>query len=591
MKRVLKCINQRSGLSLVEVILAIGMIGMLFGAIYVSYFSIVDVIDSSSFRAQAASLLNQEIEIIRNLPFDEVGVEGSIPAGILPPLKTVSGNDGHAYGLEFTVRNIDDPFDGTIGGSPNDTAPADYKLVEIKASCLSCPRFVPISITTTVAPPGLESASSDGSLFVNVFDASAQGVSNATVRVVNASTTPTIDLTDTTNASGVLQLVGVPTSTQGYFIQISKSGYSSERTYAIGDASNPSPLPQYTHATVQAQTLTTASFSIDELSSLELIASDKICQPFSGEEFAARGSKLIGTPSVYKNSYNETTDSDGVALFSNIEWDTYNLTHTTSSYVISGISPFGQVVVNPDTASSIRYTLDTVSNNALLVRVKNVANNDLASSSITISRSSFSASATTSRATLSETDWFSYDSQSGGVLVAPTSLALILNASGTYDTGEEEWLISDTIDFGATSTFYAFSWNPGTQPPQTGAASLKFQLASNNDNATWNFIGPDGTSGTYYSSPDGTIHSGHSGHRYLRYRAYLATQDENYTPQLDDVSFIFSGPCMPRGQILFSGLSSNDYEVAASAPGYITATTSVTVSDPWQSVELQLTAS
>ena len=62
--------------------------------------------------------------------------------------------------------------------------------------------------------------------------APAIGVGTATVRVINASVTPAIDITDTTNVSGSLQLVGIPTSTQGYRITVTKSGYSSERTYA-----------------------------------------------------------------------------------------------------------------------------------------------------------------------------------------------------------------------------------------------------------------------------------------------------------------------------------------------------------------------
>jgi hypothetical protein len=571
------------------------MVSLLFGAIYLSYFSIIDVISSSEFRSEAAFLLNKEIELIRNIPFDDVGTVGGIPAGVISPIKDVTGDDNNIYALEFTVRNIDDPFDGTIGGTPNDTAPADYKSVEIKASCLSCPRFVPISITTTVAPKSLESASSDGSLFINVFDAGAQGVSGATVRVINNSTTPSIDLTDTTNASGVLQLVGVPTSTQNYYIQVNKNGYSSERTYRIGDVSNPNPLPQYTHATIQAQTLTTASFSIDKVSTLKILSSDNLCLGVASQPFDVDGTRTIGTPDVFKNNYSSSTDSNGLLTFSNVEWDTYSINLTSSSYDISGVMPFGPRLINPNSSTTVRYVLKSSNPNSLLVRVKDaISGNGIPSSTLTLARAGFTATSTTARATLSETTWSAgaYSSQDGGVDISnPTSLKLLVNASGTYSTTSTSWLISNTFDLGGTSTtFYNLSWNPTTQPAQTGTASLKFQLASNNDNYTWNFIGPDGTSGTYYSSSGASIYSGHAGDRYLRYKAYLSTQDEDSTPQLDDIKFTFHGSCVPLGQSLFQGLTSNDYEITASAVGYVTATSSVTVGSGWQATEIELTS-
>ena len=71
-----------------------------------------------------------------------------------------------SFTLTTTVRNIDDPFDGTATGNPPpvDTAPADYKLVDIGATCPLCDNAFDETITTTVAPKNLESATADGSL-------------------------------------------------------------------------------------------------------------------------------------------------------------------------------------------------------------------------------------------------------------------------------------------------------------------------------------------------------------------------------------------------------------------------------------------
>ncbi len=218
-----------SGFSLIDVVISIGIIVLLFGGIYLVYFSILDVITNLEIRVAAASVLNRHVETVRNMPYDSVGTVGGVPSGSIQPVQQIVFGD-FDFSIRTLVRNIDDPFDGVLGGVPNDTAPADYKLMEVEVSCSSCVKFVPLIFTTTVAPRNLESASNNGSLFINVFDAGGAAVSGTLVHVVNASVTPSIDLLDLTNASGVLQLVGVPTSSQSYQIEVSKTCYSSEKT-------------------------------------------------------------------------------------------------------------------------------------------------------------------------------------------------------------------------------------------------------------------------------------------------------------------------------------------------------------------------
>ena len=75
-----------------------------------------------------SKILSEELEVARNLPYEDVGILNGVPAGVISQTKTVSRNNVD-FNLTATVRNIDHPFDGTIGGNPNDTSPADYKLV------------------------------------------------------------------------------------------------------------------------------------------------------------------------------------------------------------------------------------------------------------------------------------------------------------------------------------------------------------------------------------------------------------------------------------------------------------------------------
>ena len=108
--------------------------------------------------------------------------------------------------------------------------------------------------------------------------------------------------------------------------------------------------------------------------------------------------------------------------------------------------------------------------------------------------------------------------------------ALTMGGMPYYGSGTLE---SSSHDTGYTADFGTISWTD-TAPIGT---SVKFQIATNNDNATWSFKGPDGTAGTYYTTGSGqTIWSGHDGDRYIRYKAYLDTTDTVKTPILHDIS-------------------------------------------------------
>jgi hypothetical protein len=96
-------------------------------------------------------------------------------------------------------------------------------------------------------------------------------------------------------------------------------------------------------------------------------------------------------------------------------------------------------------------------------------------------------------------------------------------------------LTSSTYDTGSASDFGTLSWTAVT-PAST---AIKFQIATNNDSATWNFKGPDGTSSTYYTSSGATIWSGAGAARYIKYKAFFSTTNTATTPVLNDVSITY----------------------------------------------------
>ncbi len=134
-------------------------------------------------------------------------------------------------------------------------------------------------------------------------------------------------------------------------------------------------------------------------------------------------------------------------------------------------------------------------------------------------RYDISANSWTSRAnTPDEVDW-------GGAL---TMGGVSYQSSGT--------LTSSAHDTGSSANFGAISWSD-TSP---AATTVEFQIATNSDNSTWNFRGPDGGAGTYYTSGGSGIWTGHDGDRYIKYKAFLSTTDTSQTPSLHDVSITYT---------------------------------------------------
>ena len=68
--------------------------------------------------------------------------------------------------------------------------------------------------------------------------------------------------------------------------------------------------------------------------------------------------------------------------------------------------------------------------------------------------------------------------------------------------------------------------------------NIRLQIAVNNDNATWNYVGPDGTATTYFDNL-GAIHLSQVNGRYFRYKAYL-TSNGLVTPALLDATVNYS---------------------------------------------------
>src|SRR6185369_7280402 len=109
-------------------------------------------------------------------------------------------------------------------------------------------------------------------------------------------------------------------------------------------------------------------------------------------------------------------------------------------------------------------------------------------------------------------------------------------SSGTFE--------SSSMDLAAAISFSTLAFTStlpsGVQSSctaNTGAGcALKLQIAANNDNATWNYVGPNNTGSTYFTATGETIPGALTNLRYFRYKLYLATENAGLTPLLDSLT-------------------------------------------------------
>lgn len=573
--------NQKSGFTLIETLIGLAIFAIVGISIYTAYSNVIDILIAAQSNLAALTVANNEIEVVRNLPYPDVGTQGGVPAGKLKAQKTVIF-DNAPFDVTTTIHNVDDPFDGTINSVPKDLLPADYKLVEIYVNCSNCAKFSPVRITTTVAPKSLEKPTRNGALFINVIDALGYPVNGANIYIVNNTVVPAININDVTNTSGNLNFVDIATSSAGYRITATKSGYSTERTYPPGDAANPNPYKP--DATVVEQEITNITFSIDRLSSLTFKAADKFCSAISNTSITLTGSKLIGyNPDLPKYSTTFNTDGNGSYTNNSLEWDTYGFDNNSVFYDLTGYGLSLPIAINPNTSNNVFWVMAPKNPKSLLVTITDKAGLPVNDAAIKLSNGgSINQVKTTGHEVISDTDWSTgnYSSKSAGIDVSTSGTMKLASTNGQY-VSDEQKLISQTFDLGTSSiSYFSLIWNPQSQPLKT---TIRFQIAANNDNATWNFVGPNGGNNSYYATSGDQIYSGINNNRYLRYKVFMKTTDSSVTPQLDDLSIDLRSGCLSSGQVFFSGLPAGTYTLTESKSGYNTnVDPAVNVTSDWQ---------
>lgn len=356
-----------SGFTLIEILIANAILVIFFGAVAMILQNILQNIAESRIRHTALEIAQERMELIRNLPYAKVGTVGGIPAGAVAAEETVIKNS-QSFTVNTSIIYVDDPYDGL---SPVDTVNTDYKRARVEVTWGgSYPSKTPLTLVTNIAPKDKETLIPGGTLKVNVFNANAQPVSNATVTIDNDAVVPPVHVQVLTDENGQAVLPGSPACATCYKISATKTNYSTDRTYGTDEVAN----PVVNHATVTDGSVTEVSLSIDEVSYLTVQSLNTAYQPVANVIFTLRGSKIIGFDTsdnpVYKYSFTTNTGGWTVGI-PGLEWDTYTLDFTSSAHTLAGSNPVIPFALPPKSNITLRIVTVPKAARSLLVIVKN----------------------------------------------------------------------------------------------------------------------------------------------------------------------------------------------------------------------------
>jgi hypothetical protein len=252
------------GMSLVDVLVGTALILVVFLALFGLLRASVLVSALTKSKAIATTIAESQMEYIRGMSYSKVGTVGGIPAGTVPQYATTTEN-----GLTFVTRTFidyaDDPADG-LGASDTNGIITDYKRVKVSVTYLAGGTKRTVDIISNYTPPDLETTTGGGTLKIIVVNAAGAPVPGAAVNLVNSSTSPTVNVSTFSDATGLVYLPGAATSSQ-YQVYVTKNGYSSAQTY-LRDSVNQNPTPGY--LTIVAGVTTASTFAIDTLTSLAI---------------------------------------------------------------------------------------------------------------------------------------------------------------------------------------------------------------------------------------------------------------------------------------------------------------------------------
>lgn len=368
----------QSGYTLVEVMVSIVVLGIVALSFFELFSSLIRSAILMKRKSVALTLATNQMEYLRSLPYNNLAVVGGgIIAASPLPVTTNKTVDGVKYTIRTSVNYLDDAFDG-CGHYPTaelkavycrnyalatnnamDLNPADYKSVNVKVSDVS--GLVLSEVDTQIAARIAETNNNTGGMFVTVIDENGNPLQGATVRLVNTTTSPTVDISDATDQNGNAVFYSLPPdpSSYDYAITASLSNYSTLTTITPSGSLQPN-FPNQKVVTQQSS-LVTLQLKPQGANSLVVETTDTSGAPLGNVRTYIKGgykrySNAADTSYYYDNMTPSDsrllTDANGMGVLSNLVPGDYifcgdagatNCRVGTTTYYLAAVVPYGGV--------------------------------------------------------------------------------------------------------------------------------------------------------------------------------------------------------------------------------------------------------
>lgn len=307
--------RQEGGYTLVELMISIIVLGIISLAAFQLLTALLHSAIVSKRQAVAYTLANNQMEYLKELSYDQLAVAG----GAIPATYTIPGTanfkvNGEKYIVKTNIDYADDAFDGCgsyptlalkqlycrnypppTGAPALDTNPADTKNATVNVTDTA--GHILASLDTNISARVAETSSNTGALFVKVIDGGSNPVSGATVVVTNTTSTPAVNVSDTTDSNGMVIFYGLPPDSTNYDYNVtaSFSGYSTLSTIVPSG----SLQPTYPNVNLIAQNSVLSTLKIFPMGQNSLIV----------ESTDVNGNALPNAKIYIKGGYKRYTDT------------------------------------------------------------------------------------------------------------------------------------------------------------------------------------------------------------------------------------------------------------------------------------------
>jgi len=366
----------KNGFTFIDVLVGTALLIIVMVGIFTGFQLLFRVLAQSQGRIIALALANEQIEIIRNLSYQDIGTQDGIPPGEIPQIR-IKEIDNRLYTITTDIIYIDDPFDGI---SPDDELAADYKKARVEITWSEHELIKSVVEIANLSPPNLESEVSGGTLSLYVNDSqSGQPIVNAQTEIINDQVEPTVYIFTTTDDDGWLSRPGLPPSVN-YEIHVSQTGHDEHRTHSASESLDPEP--EYSHAQLIEGDKTTRYFLIAKVSTINLETVNDQNQTLGEIPFTLKGGRTIGInpiddSKVYSYENNDlTTDLNGQRQFNDMSSGEYYLEVTSADYSVLTPNLERPLIVESDIQQSITITLAPVDQPYLRLLFKDASTGD-----------------------------------------------------------------------------------------------------------------------------------------------------------------------------------------------------------------------